>query len=301
MNLKGVTHMLKENGIIALIVVLAGLLSYVIYYGKKELHGFESKVVLDTSKAPASMKPYSEDVINSLAQYEEEVGHHRPTFEEESVFTGEGDRQVKKELINNLMKQYPMDWSNQPPSSSKFQSGQAKYIESFTSPSSAETLSDPYKAIGDGNLVPPDTIKLEREEREILATYAPKHADDLTKYHLDDAEALISKVYKDRGMTPEVVRKDGNVFEVVRTRSTKQKVEYEDDLRDAPTSKHPIATAGEATIYIPPVATETASSLDPYFEPTTSTRSDRSDYTQWTPGLQRMFAPTNPTKDWIGK
>jgi hypothetical protein len=41
--------------------------------------------------------------------------------------------------------------------------------------------------------------------------------------------------------------------------------------------------------------------LDPFFEPTTSTRADRSDYTKWTPGLQRMFAPTYPTADWVGK
>jgi len=301
MNLKGVTAMVKENGLIALVIVLAGFLTYVIYNGKKE--GFKSMVVLDTSRSAATMKPYAEEAINSLAQYEEEPGNHRPTFEEESIFSNEGDndRQVKKGIINELMKKYPIDWSVQPPSSSKFQSGQAKYIESFVSPSSATTLSDPYKAIGDGNLAPPDTSDLERKEKEILASYAPKHAESLTEYNLEDAEALISKIYKAKDMVPELVRKEGNVFEVVRTRSLKDKIEYEDDLPDAPASKRPMAVAGEATIFIPPVATETASGLDPFFEPTTSTRSDRSDYTKWTPGLQRMFAPTYPTQDWINQ
>jgi len=289
----------KENGLIAVIVLLAGVLTYVMYTCKKEMQGFESKVVLDTSKSPT--KPYAETAIKSLYQYEEEPGNHQPTFEEESVFTNEGDRQVKKGIINQLMKQYPIDWSNQPPSSSKFQSGQAKYIESFTSHSSASTLNDPYKAIGDGNLTPPDTRVLERQEQEILASYAPKHADSLTEYNIEDANALISRIYRAKEMVPEVVRKEGNVFEVVRTRSLKDKIEYEDDLRDAPSSKHPVAVAGEATIFIPPVATETASGLDPFFEPTTSTRSDRSDYTKWTPGLQRMFAPTYPTDDWVGQ
>ena len=287
----------NQNGLLAVIAILAGIIGYVAYTSRKE-QGFESKVVLDTRKS--ATKPYSEDAINNLAQYEEERGNHAPTFEEESVFTSEGDRQVKKGIINELMKRYPLDWSNQPPSSSKFQSGQAKFIgqakvlESFTSPS----LPEPF---ADSNLSIPDTRALEAEEKRIIATYAPKHADDLSEYHIDDANALISKIYKAKGRIPEVVRKEGNIFEVVRTRSLKDKIEYEDDLRDAPTSKHPVAVAGEATLHIPPVATETASGLDPFFEPTTSTRSDRSDYTKWTPGLQRMFAPTYPTQDWVGQ
>jgi hypothetical protein len=245
----------------------------------------ENNVVLDTSMN--NVFPYTTDPINSLDQYELEA-----------VFNNEGDRELKKQQINQMTRRYPLDWANYPPNSSKFQSGQAKYIEGFSSRASAENLEEPYKDIGIGNLTPPDTIAIEQEEKRILASYTPKKANDLTTYDIEDANELLSKIYVPKGLIPEVVRKEGNVFEVVRTRSIKDVIQYEDDLPDAPASSRPIEAAGEARINVPPVALETAAARDPYYEPTTSTRADRSDYMRWTPGLERMFAPTNPTPTW---
>jgi len=246
----------------------------------------DKNVVLDTSKN--GMFPYSTSPIDSLDQYEVDF-----------VFQNEGDRELKKQQINRLSRQFPLDWSFYPPNSSKFQSEQAKYIEGFSTQSSAEDLNAPYKEIGDGNLVPPDTLEMEKEEQKILATYAPQKTADLTKYDLDDAQGLVAKIYQKKGMIPTVVSKGQNVFEVVSTRNVNEKIEYEDDLPDAPASSDPIAGVGEATIEVPAVATQTAAGLDPFYEPTTQTRSNRSDYQRWTPGLERMFAPTYPTKDWI--
>ena len=251
--------------------------------------GFEDKVVLDTAK-DMSTHPYTTEPINNMDQYELEA-----------VFDGEGDKQLSKAQINKMTQRYPLDWSNQPPNSSKFQSGQAKYIDSYSAKSSAEELAKPYEAIGDGNLTPPDTIQMEKNEKEILQTYAPKKANDLTTYDIDDADALMRKIYKPKGLTPTVVRKEGNVFEVVSTRQIKNKIEYEDDLDYVPASSNPNPAAGEAIINVPAVATETAAGLDPFYEPTTATRSDRADYTKWTPGLERMFAPTHKITDWIGQ
>ena len=251
--------------------------------------GFEDKVLLDTSKDSTS-RPYTTEAINNLDQYELEA-----------VFDGEGDKELSKAQINKMTQRYPLDWSNQPPNSSKFQSGQAKYIDSYSANSSAEELNKPYEAIGDGNLRPPDTIQIEKNEKEILQTYAPKKANDLTTYDIDDADALMRKIYTPQGLTPTVLRKEGNVFEVVSTRQIKNKIEYEDELPDTLASSNPNPAAGEAIINIPAVATETAAGLDPFYEPTTATRSDRADYTKWTPGLERMFAPTHKITDWIGQ
>ena len=251
--------------------------------------GFEDKVLLDTSRDSTS-RPYTTEAINNLDQYELEA-----------VFDGEGDKELSKAQINKMTQRYPLDWSNQPPNSSKFQSGQAKYIDSYSANSSAEELSKPYEAIGDGNLRPPDTIQIEKNEKEILQTYAPKKANDLTTYDIDDADALMRKIYTPKGLTPTVLRKEGNVFEVVSTRQIKNKIEYEDELPDTLASSNPNPAAGEAIIHIPAVATETAAGLDPFYEPTTATRSDRADYTKWTPGLERMFAPTHKITDWIGQ
>lgn len=246
----------------------------------------DNSVVLDTSKN--SMFPYTTEPIDSLDQYELEA-----------VFNNEGDRELKQQQINQMTRRYPLDWTNYPPNSSKFQSEQAKYIEGFSSDSSATELNEPYQAIGVGNLTPPDTIAMEKEEREILQTYAPKRANDLKTYDIHDAQELIEKIYKPKGLIPTVERKEGNVFEVVSARQVNHKIEYEDELPSAPWSSTSSPGAGEATIVVPPAATETAASRDPFYEPTTSTRSDRSDYTKWTPGLERMFAPTYPTRDWI--
>lgn len=244
-------------------------------------------VVLDTSKQ--SMFPYTTEPIDSLDQYELEA-----------VFQNEGDRELSKQQINQMTRRYPLDWTNYPPNSSKFQSEQAKYIEGFSADSSAEELSKPYEAIGVGNLTPPDMIAVEKDEQRILSTYAPKKADDLKTYDLEDAQELIEKIYKKKGMKATVERKENNVFEIVGVRPLKEKIEYEDDLKDAQwNSPNRAVAAGEAEIEVPAVATEMAAARDPYYEPTTSTRSDRSDYMKFTPGLERMFAPTYPTRDWI--
>jgi hypothetical protein len=203
------------------------------FEGQKERE--EKNVVLDTSRN--NMTPYTVDPINSLDQYELEA-----------VFNNEGDKELSQQQINQMTRRYPLDWVNYPPNASKFQSGQAKYIEGFSSKASAEDLEQPFKDIGDGNLTPPDTIAIEKQERKILATYQPKGAGDLTTYDLDDAEQLIANIYKPKGLVPEVVRKEGNVFEVVRTRSVKNDIQYEDDLPDAPASSQPNVAAGEANI-----------------------------------------------------
>ena len=273
----------KLISILGLLVIASVI--YIGYVIPTKSQGFKDKVVLDTSDR--GMLPYSTEPINAIDQYELEA-----------VFENEGDRELKQQQINQMTRRYPLDWTNYPPNSSKFQSEQAKYIEGFSSDSSAVDLDTPYEAIGIGNLTPPDTIATEKEEKRILSTYAPKKANDLKTYDIDDAQELIERIYQPKGLIPTVVRKDGNVFEIVSTRSTKNKIEYEDDL---PEQKWSASSVGEAKIEIPATATETAAGLDPFYEPTTSTRSDRSDYTKWTSGLERMYAPTYPTTDWIGQ
>jgi len=268
-------------------IVIAGFVS------KETVQGFHdtkrgSNVVLDTSKN--SMFPYTTDNIQSLDQYELEA-----------VFSNEGDRELKKQQINQMTRRYPLDWTKYPPNSSKFQSGQAKYIEGFSSESSAEKLNEPYKDMENGNLNPPDTLAIEKSEKEILATYHPRKAGSVTSYDPHDAQKLLEQIYAPKGIKPIVKRKEGNVFEVVSTRSLKDKVEYEDDLPDASYSARNGPGPGEAHIEVPATATEVAAGRDPFYEPTTSTRSSRTDYMRWTPGLERMFAPTYPTTDWIGQ
>ncbi len=217
-------------------------------------------------------------------------------YEYNLVFQQEGDREMTKALQNKLQSQYPMDWSVQPPSSAHFQAGLKQLQESFQSPPAQPSGVDPYKEITNEGLTPQDTSKLAMEERKILQLYKPASTDSLKSYSLDDAQELIKKIYDAKGLIPEVIKKDNNVFEIVGTRRKDEKIIYEDE--QAPAQKAPTATAGEASITVPAVATDVAAGLDPFFTPSASTHIDRWDYNKFTPGLERMFAPTYPTVEW---
>ena len=217
-------------------------------------------------------------------------------YEYNLVFQQEGDREVSKALYNKLQSQYPLDWSVQPPSSAHFQAGLQELKESFKSTPGSPSGEDPYREMGNTALIPPDTTAAKMEERKILQLYQPAKTDSLTSYQLDDAQALIKRIYDAKGMIPEVRKKENNVYEVVGTRSKDEKIIYEDE--NPPVQHAPVAEAGEGTITVPPTAVDTAAGLDPFFTPGCSTHMDRWDYTKFTPGLERMFAPTYPTAEW---
>lgn len=78
-----------------------------------------------------------------------------------------------------------------------------------------------------------------------------------------------------------------------------RKILYEDE--EAPASMGPVQHSGEATIEVPPTVYDTAAARDPYYDMSNpgKTRMGKWDYQAWTPGLERMFAPTNPTEKWL--
>lgn len=217
-------------------------------------------------------------------------------YEYNLVFQQEGDREISKALYNKLQSQYPLDWSVQPPSSAHFQAGLQALKESFKSPPVTPSGPNPYREINADALNPPDTTAEHMEERKILQMYTPAKTDSLESYQLDDANALIKRIYDAKGLIPEVKKKDGNIYEIIGTRRKDEKIVYEDE--NPPVQKAPVAEAGEGTITVPATAVDVAAGLDPFFTPGSSTHIDRWDYTKFTPGLERMFAPTYPTVEW---
>jgi hypothetical protein len=235
-------------------------------------------------------KPYATDPIRSVDDYEYSL-----------VFKNEGDRAMTKAVRDALMSKYPMDWSTQPPSSQGFQSGLAAFKEAFANPSPIMTTgqqANPYRNIDGSKMIPPDTQADELKEREILQTYTPKDPQSLTTYNAADAKELIEKIYDAKGLIAEYKETGPNQFTIIGTRKKDEKIIYEDDPQVAPTGQGPIAAAGEGTIIVPAVAAEVQSGLDPFFTPSTKTRDGKWDYTSWTPGLERMFAPTEPQTNW---
>jgi hypothetical protein len=231
-------------------------------------------------------KPYALDPIRSVDDYEYSM-----------VFRNEGDRAMTKATRDALMSKYPLDWSVQPPSSAMFQSGLAGFKEAFANAPPPQQ-GNPYRNIDGSQMVPPDTQADEMKEREILQTYTPKDPQSLTTYNAADAKELIEKIYDAKGLVAEYKETAPNQFTIVSTRKKNEKIVYEDDPSVAPASASPIAAAGEGTIVVPAVAAEVQSGLDPFFTPSTKTRDGKWDYTSWTPGLERMFAPTEPQTNW---
>jgi hypothetical protein len=230
-------------------------------------------------------KPYATTNILNVDDYEYSM-----------VFENESDKEVSMDIMNKLQSQYPMDWSTQPPSSAHFQQG---VKEMFENPKVFEpTTDDPYKNITDESLTPPDTSAAEAEERKLLQNYSPRMAGDLATYDVEDAIELIRKIYDNKGEIPQIVKKDNNVYEIVGTRRKDEKIVYEETDSSAEVSEDPSAASGENTIQVPQAAMDVNTSLDPFYEPGSSTRTGRWNYRQWTPGLERMFAPTEPREKW---
>jgi hypothetical protein len=235
-----------------------------------------------------SLDPVARESIQSLNDYEYNM-----------VYQNESDRELSTALKNKLMSQRPMDWAGLPPSSSQFQAGLRESFQNAT-----PTVPDepqPYDSVSGSNMTPPDMESVEMEERKVLQAYKPPSAQDLGSYNEDeDPQAMIKRLYDVKGMIPIVAHKEGtNVYEVVGVRRKDEKVLYEDE--EAPASIGAVAGAGEAQIVVPPTAYDTAAAKDPFYDTTAPggrTRLGKWDYQGWTPGLERMFAPTNPAKEW---
>lgn len=228
----------------------------------------------DISDNQVTLKPYTTSSINGVDDYEYSM-----------IFQNEADQDLSSVLKNKLSSQYPMTWSVHPPSSTYFQEGMRD-----TQEQAQEPASNPYTALTDDSLKPPDTLATEAAEREIIQTYKPKNAGDLTTYDVDDAMEIIKKIYDKKNEIPTIVKKENNVYEIVGTRKKDEKVVYEETDTEAPSTMDP------TRINIPQAAADLA--VDPFFSSSPDTQNDRWNYRQWTPGLQRMFAPTEPQTNW---
>lgn len=239
----------------------------------------QNDVIMDTVSKPFYDKP-----INSLDDYEYNM-----------VFENENDRELTDETRNKLMSQYPMDWTVQPPSSKDFNEGIQK--EEAKKPKQLDTSM--YANVENRNFTPPDLDSAELKERKALKTYVPKGPSDMKTYNIDDAYTLIKNMYDAKGLEPEIQhKKDTNIYEIVGVRNKNEKIEYEDDLGDGVASEEAVTGQNESTAVVPKATADYLYDSDPFYNTANRTRTGRNDYTKWTPGLERQFAPTYPTTQW---
>lgn len=206
-------------------------------------------------------------------------------------------REKGKSQISNDMLSYTTSWTKRPPSDEKFQKLSTAFVDaSQTKPGELANALEGFSNIQGADMVPPDQDAIDAEELKILQLYKPEKTQDLINYSLDDAETLVKKLYEKRGLiaTVEPSKQGHNVFEIVEVKKKDEPIVWEDDI---PTVKRS-ELRGEQQIEVPSFVNDLSAGLDPYFEPRGSMRMSRNDYTKWTPGLERQFAPTYPVKSW---
>jgi hypothetical protein len=143
-----------------------------------------------------------------------------------------------------------------------------------------------------------------KDEKDILATYVPKKPNELTTYDAADAKEIVDRIYGAKGLVADFKKTGDNTYTILGTRKKDAPVVYEADGTEeasgshAVTSSQPVASAGEALIV--PATVENYKTPDPFFtvNPNNRTRDGKWDYSSWTPGLERMFAPTEPQVNW---
>jgi hypothetical protein len=296
---------------VASIIIGLLVLAYVVFYirGRYYLRdGFKDDSVgrcrdekprRCRDEKPRRPKVYMDD--ETYAPYTTAPVMNLGDFEENLIYQNENDREISGRLRDKLMSQYPMDWSGMPPSSAQFQAGlRETFVDTPQNPVSGEPPAA-LREMESTEMQPPDMDSVEQEERKLLQMYQPRNVADKTTYDIDDARELIDKIYDEKGLIPQIHHKRGSqVYEIIGVWKKDDKVVYEEDEQEAEASGiEANKCAGENTIHVTPSAVSIDSpSNDPYFDDSERTRRDKWDYTKWTPGLERMFAPTYPKKDW---
>lgn len=272
------------------------VLGYIVLYlsGRKYLESFklesennmeESDKLSQTVYPPD--KPYITSQINDLDDYEYSA-----------IFQNQGDKQASKKELNDAMSRYPLDWSTQPPDSQYFQEKRSNFIEQQESQPAPDTSI--YNKIDGSDMIPTDTAAMSAEEKKVLQMYKPESSKALLSYSLEDVKHLIDRVYSKKGLIPTIEKsKQGpNVYEIVEVQSKDPHIVWEDDL-DKMTDRDRMTMRNEEIIEVPTTVTDMAAGLDPFFNPRIGVKNSKNDYMQWTPGLERMFAPTYPIKNWF--
>lgn len=266
-------------------ILLVVLIGYLILYlsSRKYLEAFSTAPKSETRLAPPE-KPYSKQPIDSLDQYELS-----------SVYQNQGTKEASQEQLNQAMARYPMDWSQQGQGSQHYQEQAAQYKD--------EKPVDGYRPSDPTEMMLPDSAQQEAEERKILQTYKPEKSANLLNYSVDDVKTLVEKLFAKRGQVADVVpsKQGHNVWEITEVREKNPKIVWEDDpaALAAMGERDKMIARREETIDVPYTVSDLAAGLDPFFQKGQSARDGRFDYTQWTPGLERMFAPTHPIKEWL--
>ena len=160
-----------------------------------------------------------------------------------------------------------------------------------------------YSSMQGDSVVPPDVEAARLREQKLLASYKPT---DISKHTIDsETEAVANLVMKaydnDRNWEPVVTKTGENHWEVTELRPKPRKERYDEEK----TVKAAMTESEKMVIPRPSIQIDDRIRGDPYFDKSGVQDNDNSrfwnynDFRKWTPGLERMFAPTDSNREWF--
>ena len=220
----------------------------------------------------------------------------------------ESRNELERTTVNALTSQRQFDWSQLPFNSEHRATNEQdmsgrRLIEGFT-----PTVTEPFfQAIAGDNMAPQDLQDIDEREQAILQQYSPKKTEDLMEHDTDDVQVLVKKLYEsDADWDPVVEKVKGGEFQVTKLIPKRKKEDSQFADEHVPSVADALQN-GMATgrPKIQPKM-EISGMQDPYFDKTgvLDYEGDHfyryDSFAKWTPGLERMFAPTFDQNDWIG-
>ncbi len=234
--------------------------------------------------------------INSLGDYE-----YNRVFLENRERNSESANQQK----DAMMQQYQQDWTNLPYNSDTRATLEDQFVQKRMEAGFHEPKTNVFfQSIDGSNVAPPDQNVEALREAKILSAYQPT---SLTTHEVDDEMERVAKVvaqtYKnDRDWEPVVEKIADHQYAVRELRPRPRKTEWEGDA--APTVEEArqqgLLTGGSTQAKVLVQRAEE----DPYFakDGVADYSNNRfwkyNEFNKWTPGLERMFAPTLETQNW---
>ena len=271
--------------IVALVIAFAYIILYVRgrYYLNEGFQGAPATdgnsgayTVLDTSN---ETKPY---VTN-----EDKYGD----FEQDFVYRNEGGFDPTKEAINQARRKFPFDWAQLPPSSSLFQAQQALFVKGDATTTAAPFQKELFENIEASKVLPPDSS--EDKEADALKAYQPVATADLKSVDEGSVNALINKIYGEKGYVAKVAKKANNVYEVYELQEKNPKIVYEDEVQTQSSEQNnalnPLVEP-EKMLVVPNAVSDISVGLAPtgYGE---SMGMKRQEYSGYNPNLEGIFGP----------
>ncbi len=250
------------------------------------IQGAEREILNQSSETTSAKTP-----INKLDDYE-----YTRVFQSENQ--GRMSAGPKPSITSHIM-----DWAKLPFNSEERAAAEDEFVSGRMESGFRDPKSGVFFNLMEGKtLEPPDVEAAKQREQKILASYQPT---SISKHIIDSETETVGKLVHDMyasdpAWEPVVTKVAENKYEVTELRPKPRVEQYEDNKAIS------LATAEERGIAMPPPTLDIHDRLqdDPYFDKSgvgdrnNSRYWNYNDFKQWTPGLERMFAPTEGNKEW---